>query len=184
MELYEQLIGFARAYPLIISMSCFITYFLTNNIDLLLLTVFILLNDSVNHVLKYYICKPLLGGKKWPIIGSGNRPDGAKYCDLFVTGKGNGKPSSTSYGMPSGHSQNAAFFSSYVILNLLNNPFSNSVKIYGTIIFISLAIGIMYSRVILKCHTVQQVIAGGLIGSVLGAVYFKNKDKIKKLINL
>ena len=53
MELYEQLIGFARAYPLIISMSCFITYFLTNNIDLLLLTVFILLNDSVNHVLKY-----------------------------------------------------------------------------------------------------------------------------------
>jgi membrane-associated phospholipid phosphatase len=42
----------------------------------------------------------------------------------------------------------------------------------------------MYSRVILKCHTVQQVIAGGLIGSSLGAVYFKNKDKIKKLINL
>ena len=69
MELYEQLIGFARAYPLIISMSCFITYFLTNNIDLLLLTVFIVLNDSVNHVLKYYICKPLLGGKKDPNAG-------------------------------------------------------------------------------------------------------------------
>ena len=61
MELYEQLIGFARAYPLIISMSCFITYFLTNNIDLLLLTGFILLNDSVNHFLSgalYFETKP------------------------------------------------------------------------------------------------------------------------------
>ena len=184
MELYEQLIGFARAYPFIITMSCFITYFLTNNIDLLLLTVFILLNDNVNHILKYYICKPLLGGKKWPIIGSGNRPVGAKYCSLFLTCKGDGKPSAGSYGMPSGHSQNATFFSTYVILNLLNNPFSNSIKIYGTILFISLATGVMYSRVYLKCHTVQQVIAGGLIGSILGAVYFKNKDKIKKIINL
>ena len=38
----------------------------------------------------------------------------------------------------------------------------------------------MYSRVYLKCHTVEQVIAGGLIGGILGALYFKNKDKIKK----
>ena len=125
-----------------------------------------------------------IDGLSYVYFGYNKESRDYKYCDLFVTGKGNGKPSSTSYGMPSGHSQNAAFFSSYVILNLLNNPFTNSVKIYGTVIFISLSIGIMYSRVILKCHTVQQVIAGGLIGSVLGSIYFKNKDKIKKLINL
>ena len=49
-------------------------------------------------------------------------------------------------------------------------------------LFSLLAIGIMYSRVYLKCHTVEQVISGGLIGGIVGALYFKNKDKIKKII--
>ena len=42
----------------------------------------------------------------------------------------------------------------------------------------------MYSRIYFKCHTVQQVIAGGLIGGVLGALYYENKDKIKKLLKM
>ena len=180
--MFGKIIAIARAYPILTSSASFLSYFLVGNIELLMLTAAILLNDAFNHFLKNNICKPLMGNNKWPIFGYGIRPKGAKYCSLFIKPNSDGIPKS--YGMPSGHSQNAAFFSSYVILNLLNNPFSNSVKIYGTIIFISLAIGIMYSRVILKCHTVQQVIAGGLIGSALGAVYFKNKDKIKKLINL
>ena len=78
--------------------------------------------------------------------------------------------------------QNAVFFSTYVILNLIYGNFKYLTKASGIIIFTLLAIGIMYSRVYLKCHTVEQVITGGLIGGILGALYFKNKDKIKKII--
>ena len=84
--------------------------------------------------------------------------------------------------MPSGHSQNAIFFSTYVILNLINSNYNYLTKVYGIILFTLAGVGIMYSRVYLKCHTVEQVIAGGLIGGILGALYFKNKDKIKKII--
>ena len=51
----NQLIGFARAYPTINSFSCFLSYFLTGNIDLLMLCAALLLNDSINHFLKYKI---------------------------------------------------------------------------------------------------------------------------------
>ena len=51
----NQLIGLARAYPMINSFSCFLSYFLTGNIDLLMLTFAILISDSFNHFLKYQI---------------------------------------------------------------------------------------------------------------------------------
>jgi membrane-associated phospholipid phosphatase len=177
----KQLIGLARAYPMINSFACFLSYFITGNIDLLLLSFFLLLNDSFNHFLKYKICKPLMGSKKWPILGYGTRPKGAKFCGIFVTPNTDGIPKN-SYGMPSGHSQNAIFFSTYVILNLINSNYNYLTKVYGIILFTLAGVGIMYSRVYLKCHTVEQVIAGGLIGGILGALYFKNKDKIKKII--
>ena len=100
---------------------------------------------------------------------------------VFVTPNTDGIPKN-SYGMPSGHSQNAIFFSTYVILNLIYSKYNYLTKVYGIILFTLAGVGIMYSRVYLKCHTVEQVIAGGLIGGILGALYFKNKDKIKKII--
>jgi membrane-associated phospholipid phosphatase len=51
----------------------------------------------------------------------------------------------------------------------------------GIGLFSFLGIMVMYSRVYFKCHTIQQVLIGGLIGGTLGALYFKNKEKIKKL---
>ena len=170
----------ARAYPLLTSSSSFLSYFLVGNIELLMLTAAILLNDAFNHFLKNVVCRPLMGNKKLPIFGYGIRPKGAKYCGLFIKPNSNGIP--TSYGMPSGHSQNAIFFSTYVILNLINGKFKYLTKVYGTIFFTLVGLGIMYSRVYLKCHTVEQVIVGGVIGGVLAALYFKNKDKIKKKI--
>ena len=40
---------------------------------------------------------------------------------------------------------------------------TDTMKKIGYVFFTSLAIGIMYSRVYLKCHTVQQVMMGGLL---------------------
>ena len=89
---------------------------------------------------------------------------------------------SNSYGMPSGHSQSAVFFSTYVIMNLIDSNVIMYEKILGVNVFIFLALGVMYSRVYLRCHTTQQVIVGGLIGAILGTLYYKNKDTIKNLI--
>ena len=51
---YEVIFGFARAYPLIIISSVLLSYFLTNNTDLLLLGIFLSINDVVNHGLKIF----------------------------------------------------------------------------------------------------------------------------------
>ena len=178
MELYEQVLGFARAYPLIIISASFINYFLTNDIDLLMLAIALLVNDGINFILKYWIVKPLVGNKKLFLLGTGRRPDGAKNCSPFL--EPNAKPSN-SYGMPSGHSQSAVFFSTYVIMNLIDSNVIMYEKILGVNVFIFLALGVMYSRIYLKCHTVQQVIVGGLIGLGLGFLYYENQEKLKNL---
>lgn len=178
-KLYYQIIGFARAYPLIITISPFFAYFLTNNTDLLLLSISLMLNDILNGYFKNYIFYPLMKDKKWFILGQGKRPKGAKNSGIFL--EQNAKLS-TSYGMPSGHSQGAAFFSTYTILHLLESSINTEIKIIGSIFFSCLAVGIMYSRVYLGCHTKQQVIMGGLIGTILGFYYYKNKEIIKQYI--
>lgn len=175
----DYLIGTARAYPLITILSSFIGFFLTNNDNLLFLGIVLIINDKFNGILKNYLFKPILGNTNHIILGLGKRPNGAKNCGYFTNC--NAKPSTT-YGMPSGHSQSTLFFSTYVILNLLNNDFNNNIKIFGTLLFILISIGIMYSRVYLNCHTIQQVIIGGIIGIILGYFYYINEVKIKKSI--
>lgn len=181
-DIKNYIIGVARAWPIIIIIGPFLSFFLTNNIEFLLLSVTLALSDAFNHFLKYSIFKPLLGDEKYPIIGSGARPKEAKNCGLFTTKTGKNHPGS--YGMPSGHSQSAVFFSTYVINQILKSSMNTTLKYSGVGIFIAIALAIMYSRVYLKCHTVQQVIAGGFIGYILGTNYFKHKNLIKRQLNL
>ena len=67
------------------------------------------------------------------------------------------------YGMPSGHSQLAFFCFFY---------FANKNNFLETLIMLLLSIYISYTRVILQCHTVNQVLVGSVIGSFLG-IYYK-----------
>ena len=177
------ILGLARAFPLITIVSPLLSFFLTNDIDLLLLSITLLLNDGLNHFLKYSVLRPLMGKNKYPIIGYGLRPNGAKDCGLFVGCK-DPLSKKESYGMPSGHSQNVMLFSTYAILTLMNGNYTDRMKNIGYVLFSLLAIGIMYSRVYLKCHTVQQVIIGGLLGLILGYIYFHKKDKIKETLKI
>jgi membrane-associated phospholipid phosphatase len=177
----NDLSGILRAYPIITSFSCVIGYFTSGNIDLLMLLVANTVNDLINNFLKYKICVPLMGDKRWGIFGYGTRPKGAKHCGIFVKPNSNGIPKG-SYGMPSGHSQNAIFFTTYMILHLINSNYNTLTKNVGIGLFSFLGIMVMYSRVYFKCHTIQQVLIGGLIGGTLGALYFKNKDKLKEKI--
>ena len=90
-----------------------------------------IIGEQINHILKYYIVKPMLGDKTYPIIGSGARPKGAVDCGLMRSGT---KKKCTSYGMPSGHSQSSLFFSTYMILTLMKNN-SKNVFSYAAYIF-------------------------------------------------
>lgn len=179
---FTQILGLARAWPIITIIVPFISYFLSGNTDFIILFVCGILNDGLNHILKYKIFKPLMGNKKYSIVGSGARPLGAKNCGLFVTKTG--KVPIWSYGMPSGHSQNAAFFSGYVISYLLDSTIPYPIRTLGIILFTCIELGIMYSRVYLKCHTFQQTIIGALIGLILGKTLYEKKDQIKTIFNL
>lgn len=80
------------------------------------------------------------------------RPIGASDCNLLCNdGNRSGKP-----GMPSSHSAQAAFFSGYYI-QLTDN-------IFIKLILIVYAISIMISRYIKRCHSIEQIIVGGILG--------------------
>jgi membrane-associated phospholipid phosphatase len=161
---------FARFYPA----ATIIYALMTGDIYLF---VFLIISNLANGVLKYKIAKPLMRGKIYTVIGSGERPKGAKHCGIWKDPPGH---ITKSYGMPSGHSQEATGFATYMILKNISE--GNEVFTPINIILSGLAIFIMHSRVDLNCHTIQQVIAGGLIGVLFGTAAFKYKTSILKVI--
>ena len=112
----------------------------------------------------------------------GVRPKGAKNCCLFLPCKKKYQKYPKSYGMPSGHSQSIAFFSTLCILTLINSKNKYIIKIIGIFILSFCILFIMYSRIILKCHTVNQTILGSFIGFILAYYLYKKKNIIKKYI--
>lgn len=113
-----------------------------------------------------------------PFIGQGSRPNGAFGCSSFISSP---LIPATSFGMPSGHSQLAWFFATYACLIILYrlhwviSPVSwEKIKKFASCFaLIILAFTISYSRVYIeKCHTIGQVIVGGLIGIVIALVSF------------
>ena len=157
-----------------------------------LFIVYILVNLS-NWFIKNAIVKPiykLTGKAKLPILGIGARPYGASGCHFTLDGK-----PSTTFGMPSGHSQIAWFISTYILCKVINNwnnnnnntrsnPKETVITIFSylwliasSIIILSIAFYISYSRVYIEgCHTKQQVILGGILGVACGFItyYFEN----------
>lgn len=162
---------FTRFYPA----AVLIFSLLTKDIYLFLV---LLIGEQINHILKYNIAKPIMGNKKYPILGTGTRPPGAVDCGLLRTDIKKKCPSK-SYGMPSGHSQTTLLFSTYQILNLLKNRNSN-LFLYAINVFFG--VFIPWSRVYLKVHTIQQAIIGSIIGSGLGYFFFYLKPVVMNLI--
>jgi len=177
----KQILIIARGYPRLVLLVSIIMYMYTQNIDFIFLTVAIVTSDIFNGFLKHYLFKPIMGNKKWPILGFGKRPSGAKNCGVMAQSP---PIKSKSYGMPSGHASTALFFSTYLIRHLLDSNFKKNVEIIGILILSVMGLGIMYSRVYLKCHTIQQVILGGLLGATFGSMYYTNKEVVKNIFNI
>lgn len=126
-------------------------------------------------------------------IGQGSRPTNCTNSGTFLLVS---NPESKSYGMPSGHSQLAWFFSTYIILDILldskeltddtirniNIDTSKSIRI---LLLIILALTVGYSRVYIDgCHTLGQVSVGGIIGIVFAFLAYYLKFYIKsKIVN-
>mgnify|MGYP001164208556 FL=1 len=177
-------LNIARASGIFQLLIFYFGYLFSLNIDFLLYFLGLILNNYINKFLKYGFFSIIFGKNNIPLLGKGIRPKGAKNCCWF-------KPCDTiypkypkSYGMPSGHSQSIAFFSTLGILFLLNRNISNNVKnkkiiILGSIILVISTLFVMYSRVLFKCHTIEQTIVGALIGIFLAFLLFNCKNKIK-----
>lgn len=81
------------------------------------------------------------------------RPKGAKDCDLLCSdGNQAGRP-----GMPSSHSAEVLFFSSFYYQQT-TNPIIKS-------ILIMYALLVMLSRYVKKCHTINQIVIGAGLGA-------------------
>jgi len=69
------------------------------------------------------------------------------------------------YGMPSGHSQKVLFSTAYIYLVFKNT--------YLTLFYLLISLNTIIQRVRYKNHTVLQVIAGSILGIVVGYVVYK-----------
>lgn len=129
-------------------------------------------SDILNVFLKRWMY-PLCEGREW-LLGMCDRPnrgarcssfDLPKFLDPVIEGDGTG--------MPSGHAQFAAFTAVYWLRYLNYYKKYDAKTPWFALGLVFYALFVPYSRVALsKCHTVRQVIIGGIIGGVLGWVYY------------
>ena len=111
---------------------------------LLLLLLFSIINEVTNRLLKHIIKQP--------------RPRDIKYIntwDCYDEG---------SYGMPSGHSQNIAAAATVLILYTKNII----IAIYAVL----QTLLTMYQRYYYKKHTKNQIFCGGVLGIIMGVIYY------------
>ncbi len=156
------------------------------NIWMIGYTIGLIISLIANFILKELIFRPLYGNtKNIPILGRGLRPIGAMNCSNYITCPK--KPSFT-FGMPSGHSMTIWFTITFIIMYLVSKRFTIEIlnennqndtsKQNDFLFYISIVILILlgllmgYSRVfITKCHTIQQVIIGSILGIGFGYLY-------------
>ena len=102
-----------------------------------------------------------------------SRPKGARNCGSYITCS---NKLSKSYGMPSGHSQSMGvilgFWLCYMWYDELMKDDTkhnqHSKKYIGSLLLLMICIWVPYSRVLLGCHSVAQVITGFIIGVSIG----------------
>ena len=186
----------ARISPIIYIILGLINCIVNPTYNAFYIFIIILALFPINWVIKHLIVLPLynvLGKTTIPIIGLGKRPQGATSCNIILELD---NKIATSFGMPSGHSQMAWTLGTYLICRIINNWYNkenNKEKegknktestvlgyiwlILSVLIILTIIIYISYSRVYIDgCHTIQQVIIGGLLGAGSGVLiwYYEN----------
>lgn len=84
----------------------------------------------------------------------------------------------SSFGMPSGHAQMVFFFASFWTC-YLHSKNSNISEILRSIILWLFALMVSFQRIYSGCHNLLQIFVGGLIGIILGVLYFNLINRLK-----
>lgn len=93
---------------------------------------------------------------KYKLFYNNTRPKGANGCNLFCTdGDQSGKP-----GMPSNHSSTSAFIATYYS-RYMDSPVVSMI-LFTYYIFVAVA---RYQK---RCHSIEQIFTGGLLGTLIG----------------
>jgi hypothetical protein len=108
----------SRTSPVLVMLFALINCILNPTYNSFYFLIIIISLFPLNWVIKHLIVKPiynLLKVQSLPLLGIGKRPTGATSCTLIVD-----DISSTSYGMPSGHSQIIWTFGIYIICKIID----------------------------------------------------------------
>ena len=191
----------SRTSPVLFAIILFANCIITPTFESFYIFIMYFVIMLSNFFAKVLVFKPLynfLGTTKIKGLGLGIRPNGANSCGFILDGK-----ESSSFGMPSGHSQIAWTIITYVILKIIckikedfnkdenedENEDTTVMKYIwlciSCILLIIIAIYISYSRVYIEgCHTIQQVSIGGVLGVGCGFLLYYIEDYVKKLLTL
>lgn len=109
-------------------------------------------NDVLNNLVKNYVKQPR------PVQFVGFQENGLR----------------SGYGMPSAHSQFMGFFATYLLLRLWLQwrGVCALKKSIASLIILVVSISVVFARVYLNYHNVEQVLVGSSIGCSLGATFF------------
>jgi membrane-associated phospholipid phosphatase len=191
----------ARTSPVVCPILLFMNCIIYPSFNSFYIFIVYILTMLLNYFEKVLIFKPLyklLDKTTLPILGRGLRPEGANSCTFILDGK-----DAKQFGMPSGHSQLAWTLATYficrIIVNFKNKNDNDDINdknktilafdyiwvILSCIFLIMSAWYISYSRVYIEgCHTIQQVIIGGILGICGGFIIYYFEDNIKSAFNL
>ncbi len=126
-------------------------------------------NQGLKFAFRHMYSIPWLEPKLHWLIGQGTRPAGAANTTSFLVYPS--KPSST-FGMPSGHSQTAWYLAAYMVGSLVSTTGTTQMHLSLTaLVTCTYALLVSYSRVYIdRVHTIQQVILGAILGVLCGVL--------------
>jgi len=146
-----------------------------------LLSIFLLFEKSI--MLKYYIFGFIINSLLNIVLkGIIKEPRPSEDKHIFNIWLHNNMKSDRHwydrFGMPSGHAEGVFYSSAFIFFAFKNNDWA--------ILFLIISLNTMCQRVKYKNHTVQQVIVGAIVGSIMGWVFYyfskvalKGKLKVK-----
>lgn len=145
-----KLLAIFSSSPLVIGSGIATLAFFRRDLQTISFFVGLLLNESVNTVIKQSVQQP--------------RPSVPYDCKLHTSG------------MPSSHSQFAGFFCMYSVLHILSRLHRGLKRPVLRLILclssISLCVLTCYSRSYLRYHTRSQILVGVLMGAILGFLWY------------
>jgi membrane-associated phospholipid phosphatase len=150
--------------PSTVIQSVILAFIMTNDLRYLYFLIPMFSQELLNKGLKKIFNKPRpnSSGGILTVLKSGNEvPYG---CHVYPTGT-----YSVSSGMPSGHAQTSWFAATFWILFLMGKNRSQWVSMS---LLMLLATAVCVQRVHAKCHSLSQVIVGGLFGILFGIISY------------